>query len=173
MKPLVFLLASLMATCQQVNASDGARSTQMKLEELLQRLEQERPWTLEKIESVLGVTSVVDQANEYWTHYSAVGPVTLEEGVVVEKLDFGLNNTTQALPRFIVYLSDDSSCITRQRITQTYPDIQINYNNMPRGRSLNEQVYHIKKREWGDILFGFKVRRPDCLSSIIFRTEGS
>jgi hypothetical protein len=169
MKLHVFFLASLMAACQQ--ASDGARSTQMKLEELLQRLEREHPWTPAKIESVLGVTSAVDQANEYWTHYSAVGPVELEEGVVVEKLDYGLNNTTQAMPRFIVYLSDRSSCISRQRIVKSYPDIQMDYQNIPRGRSLNEQTHYFTNRAWGELSFGFKVRRPDCLSSILFRDK--
>jgi hypothetical protein len=169
MKLFALFFASLMLACQQVDA----RSTQMKLEELLQRLEQERPWTLAKIESVLGVRSVVDQANEYWTHYSALGPLELGEGVVVEKLDFGLNNTTRELPRFIVYLTDSSSCIPRQRIVQSYPDIQVDYDNMPRGRSLDELTHYVTKRTWGELSFGFKERRPDCLSSILFRTEGS
>jgi hypothetical protein len=172
MKSLALFLAPLMLACQQVNASDGARSTHMKLEELLQRLEQERPWTPAKIESVLGVTPVLYEANEYWTKYLA-GPVELEEGVTVEKLRFSLKNATQAVPRFTVYLSDDSSCVTRQRITSTYPDIQMDYQNIPRGRSLDEQIYYDAKRAWGELSFGFKERRPDCLSSIIFRTEGS
>jgi hypothetical protein len=170
MKLLALFLAPLMLACQQVNASNGARSAQMKLEELLHRLEQERPWTPTKIESVLGVKPVLSQANEYWSFYSA-GPVTLEEGVVVEELEFGLKGSTQAIAGFTVYLSDDSSCVTRQRIIGTYPDIQV--HDIPRGHSLNERTYYIKKREWGNLLFGFKVRRPDCLSAIVFKLEGS
>jgi hypothetical protein len=168
MKLIALFFASMMLACQQVNA----RSTQMKLEELLQRLEQARPWTPTKIESALGVKPVLARANEYWSFYSA-GPVTLEEGGVVEALEFGLKGSTQTIAGFTVHLSDDSSCMTRQRITNTYPDIQMDRQNIPRGHSLNEKIYYDTKRAWGELSFGFKERRPDCLSSIVFKLEGS
>ena len=156
---VMLLLAFLTAGC----------SAQMKLEELLQRLEQERPWTPTKIEAVLGAKPVRDNtSNEYWTFYS-IGPVDLEEGLIIERLHFGLKGAAQTIAGFTVYFSDRSSCITRHRIIESYPDIQKDFQNMPRGHSLDEKVYYYTKRTWGTLAFGFKERRPECLASVVFR----
>ena len=143
----------------------------MKLEELVQKLEDANPWTVERVESVLGARLALVRSNDVFTVHTS-GQFLFEEGLIVEEVHLRLRVDTNGMIRLIVSLSDEASCFTLDRIKRTYPDTKISPFGFPRGHSLNEQTYHWAKRPWGHIAFGFKERRRDCLSGITFIPTG-
>jgi hypothetical protein len=70
--------------------------------------------------------------------------------------------------RLILSLEDDTILFTLNRIKKTWADIQLDPSTFPRGQSWDEKRHYRMKRPWGQISFGFKERRPNCLASITF-----
>jgi len=143
----------------------------MKLEELVQKLENANPWTVEAVEKILGTKLSVTYSSKHILSYES-GQLDYDEGLLLVKTELRLNKGTNEMTRLIVNLSDDASCFMLDRIKRAYPDIQLDPYGPPRGKSLDEETGFWAKRPWGHISFGFKERRPNCLSSIIFIPKG-
>jgi hypothetical protein len=143
------------------------RRMNMKLEELVQKLDDANPWPVEKVEEVLGTKLVVTKLSGITTHYKS-GQLIFVEGLIIEQVDFRVHMNTKEMFRLILDISDNASCFTRERLKKVYSDIQLDLNNPPRGDAPGIKIYYNTKRSWGRIAFGFKLKRPDCLSGIIF-----
>ena len=147
----------------------------MKLEELIQKLEAANPWTVERVEPVLRAKLVKIDSTKTFVVYTA-NRLLYEEGLIVEEVHLRLRVDTNEMIRLIVNLNDEASCFTLDRIKRTYPDIE----HDPYGLSVSHDAEHSPngsfgywtKRPWGHIDFGFKERRPDCLSGITFIPTG-
>jgi len=139
----------------------------MKLEKLVQKLDAANPWTVERVESVFDSKLALIRSNDVFMVYTA-GPFHYEEGLVIEEVHLRLKADSNEMIRLIVRLSDDASCFAFDRIKKTYPHTQIGPLAGPRGQSLDEETHYWTKRLWGHISFGFKERRPSCLSSVVF-----
>jgi hypothetical protein len=139
----------------------------MKLEELVQKLDAANPWTVERVETALGVKLALARSNDSFAVHTT-GPLNHDEGLLVKEVHLRLDTDTGEMIRLIVSLSDDASCFTLDRIKRTWPDTQHDPFPDPRGDSWNEETGYWTERPWGHIDFGFKERRPNCLSSIVF-----
>jgi hypothetical protein len=159
------LIAAALPVQGRLDSEKG--SMNMKLEELVQKLDDANPWPVEKIEEVLGTKLVVTEQSSVTTYYES-GQLIFEEGLIIEQVDFRVHLNTKEMFRLILDISDNASCFTRERLKKTYPDIELDLSNPPRGDSPNEEISYNTKRPWGRIAFGFKLKRPDCLSGIIF-----
>jgi hypothetical protein len=163
---IAFALATVMLPAS-AHPDIEERRMNMKLEELVQKLDTADPWPVEKVEEVLGTKFVVTKQSSITTYYRS-GQIIFEEGLIIEQVSFRVDIDTKEMFRLILDISDNASCFTRERLKKTYPDLQLNLSNPPRGDSLNEETSYNTKRPWGRIAFGFKLKRPDCLSGIIF-----
>jgi hypothetical protein len=139
----------------------------MKLEELVQQLDAANPWSVDAVERVLGTTLAVTYSSEHILSYES-GQLIYDEGLILDGMELRLDKKTKEMSRLILSLSDDASCFTLDRIKRTWPDTQHDPFPGPRGDSWNEEIGYWTERSWGHIDFGFKERRPKCLSRIIF-----
>jgi hypothetical protein len=163
---IAFALAAVMLLAS-AHPDVKERRTNMKLEELVQKLDDANPWPVEKVEEVLGTKFVVAQSSSITIYYES-GQLIFEEGLIVEQVDFRVDIDTKEMFRLILNISDNASCFTRERLKKTYPDLQLDLSNPPSGDSPNAKTYFDTKRSWGRIAFGFKEKRPDCLGGITF-----
>ncbi|MDR3323275.1 MAG: hypothetical protein LBS89_03630 [Zoogloeaceae bacterium] len=138
----------------------------MKLEELVQKLDDAYPWPVDKVNAILGANLVETDSNGVATPYVTEERLVYDEGLIVEEVELRVFEKTGEPTRLILDFGDDASCFTLDRVKQTYPVLVI--TDMPRGRSLEEETNFSTQQSWGRISFGFKERRPDCLSSITF-----
>jgi hypothetical protein len=158
---------------------------EMKLEELIQKLEDANPWALEKVESIFGTkfTKVTyNYAKDYFYSYIAKS-LHFEEGLIVEEVELRIGVAKNNLARLIVDFSDDSACFTRDRLKKTWPDLQISPYGPVIVKSYNAETAKVERmwlesvsywtdRPWGHIAFTFKELRPDCLSGFTFIPTG-
>ncbi|MDR2208787.1 MAG: hypothetical protein LBE22_07455 [Azoarcus sp.] len=144
---------------------------QMKLEELIQKLDAANPWTVERVEKVLGSKLIETSSTKTFVIHET-GQLLFEEGLSIKEVHLRLRVATNEMIRLIVDLSDEASCFALDRITNSYPSVKVSPLGGPRGRSLDEETHYWAERPWGHISFGFKERRPKCLSSIIFIPKG-
>jgi hypothetical protein len=140
----------------------------MKLETLIQKLSDVYPWTVHAVERVLG-TKLSNDRPYMDNSFFSTKRLAYEEGLLVNEVEVRIIESTGKTVRLILSLADDAACFTRKRIEQTYPDIFL--TDVPRGRSMEDKAYFTTKRPWGELSFGFKEKRRDCLSSIVFIPE--
>ncbi|MCL2160496.1 MAG: hypothetical protein FWH56_01205 [Betaproteobacteria bacterium] len=139
----------------------------MKLEELVQNLDAANPWSTEKVESIFCTKLALSRSNDSFAVYTA-GPFLYEEGLVIEETHLRLKIPTNEMIRLILNLEDDTSFFTLNRIEKNWPDVQLDSSTFPRGQSWDEKRHYRVERPWGQISFGFKEHRPNCLASITF-----
>jgi hypothetical protein len=163
---IAFALAAVMLPAS-AHPDVKERRTNMKLEELVQKLDAANPWPVEKVEEVLGTKLTAVYSSSITTYYES-GQLIFEEGLIIAQVDFRVDIDTKEMFILILDISDNASCFTRERLKKTHPDLQLNLNNPPREDSPNEEISYNTKRLWGTLSFGFKVKRPNCLSSIAF-----
>jgi hypothetical protein len=163
---IAFALATVMLPAS-AHPDIEERRTNMKLEELVQKLDAASPWPVEKAEEVLGVKLTASPLSNAFISYE-VGQLIFEEGLVIEEVELRVKIVTKETIRLILNLSDNASCFTRERLKKTYPNLQLDLSNPPRRDSPDAKTYYDTKRSWGHIAFGFKVKRPDCLAGITF-----
>jgi hypothetical protein len=159
---ILFLSCLINTSCTISN-----KEPEMKLEELVQRLDAANPWTVESVGHILEVSLVASRSWGPNTSYTAY-QLSYGEGLIIEEVEFRLKAPANETIRLILSLSDDANCFSRERIKKSYPNIRPSPFGPPRGTSLNEKEYFWTARQWGNIAFGFKTRRPACLSSITF-----
>ncbi|MDR2208788.1 MAG: hypothetical protein LBE22_07460 [Azoarcus sp.] len=145
--------------------------SQMKFEELIQKLDAANPWTVERVEEVLGSKLIETSSTKTFVIHKT-GQLLFEENLIIEEVHLRLRIAKNELIRLIVSLSDEASCFTLDRIKESYPDIQNDPYGLTPGDSPNATFGYWTQRPWGHINFAFKMRRPKCLSHIAFIPKG-
>jgi hypothetical protein len=156
-------------------ADNGKLTTQrggkMKLEELIHKLSNAYPWTIHEVESILGI-KLSNHRPHADNSFLSTRQLAYEEGLLIKEVEVRITKRvgrTGETVRLILDLADEAACFTRERIKKTYPDLSL--TDVPRGRSMEEEAYFSSSQLWGRLSFGFKEKRRDCLSSIVFIPE--
>jgi hypothetical protein len=124
----------------------------MTLEELVQKLEEANPWTLEKVESIFNTKFTkltYNYAKDSFYSYIAKS-LHFEEGLIVEEVELRVDGTSKEMVRLIINLNDESNCFTLDRIKQTYPDIYYGSKNRLDSNFQNAKVYFLTNKEGFD-----------------------
>jgi hypothetical protein len=136
----------------------------MNLEELVQKLSDAYPWTLDNVSGVLGQQFVEGSHTSSSTRYFATS-LSYEEGLLIGSVELRRKIKTADAVRLILNLSDDAACFTLNRIKKTYPQLVI--TGMPNGAPGSETNFSAET-SWGRVSFGFKEKRRECLASVTF-----
>jgi hypothetical protein len=142
----------------------------MKPEELIQKLSDVYPWRVHDVENILGVK--LPKSEKHHSSFISEQQIAYEGGLLINEVEVRITaraDRAGETVRLILNLADDAACFTRKRIEQTYPGLFL--TNAPHGHSLEEEANFSSKQSWGRLSFGFKEKRRDCLSSIIFIPE--
>jgi hypothetical protein len=120
------------------------------------------------VERALGIKmSLVSEGtfNDYSAHGVDLGRETLE---LVDFREPSTNGGAKRGPMLALKLGD--SCVARSEVLARYEGLVI--ADVPRDRSANEQTYYARQEPWGTLSFGFQVRSPDCLKTVVFSLRG-
>ncbi|MDR2015031.1 MAG: hypothetical protein LBP99_05335 [Azoarcus sp.] len=147
-------------------AQASSESKKMGFVELVQKLEAADPWSVEKVSEALGGISLpLTYSNEYILSYTANNFI-YENELLVKKVELRLSIRKNKMARLILYLNENTKCITQNNLKKMYPDLYSSPYN-------SEDTFYLEtKRSWGLISFGFKEGRFDCLGSIVFIPKG-
>jgi hypothetical protein len=144
--------------------------TPMKIGELVERLEAAYPWTVEKVESILGAGLTVTYDTKNVISHEA-SHITYE-GLLIDNVELRLKKPAMDTVRLIFHVSEKAVCITRESIEKTYPGGEKGEELRPASLD-GGRIDYIVKRPLGKILFRFRyLIRPDCLAGITFIPEG-
>ncbi|MDR2259353.1 MAG: hypothetical protein LBE06_00125 [Azoarcus sp.] len=168
----LWLMINISMSASTAMADDGRLMIQkggkMKLEELIHKLSDAYPWTVHEVEGILGI-----KLSNYRPHadnsFLSTRQLAYEEGLLLKEVEVRITERagrTGETVRLILDLADEAACFTFERIKQSYPDLAL--TSIPRTQSLEDQAYFSSKQPWGRLSLGFKEKRPNCLSSIIF-----
>jgi hypothetical protein len=136
-------------------------------------LAQQVPFTRTKVEAVL-MTPLVEKdtsrspfPNKAFRFYIAGRTVSLSDGVVISDVDLRIRHRA-GHPGFLV-LNLNGACIGLHKIRAHYEDIKLTFP--PRPDSADPSTGYSVLLPWGKLSFGFLMRNPDCLSSLVFDPE--
>jgi len=136
-----------------------------QLKEFVQKLEDVKPLTLEKVEEQLGVKLALSQSTSVSTWYKAEGQFIYGKGVIVNRVLLQVSKATNESLSLMASFYDPQSCYTQEQIEKSYPDGFIEPIDM-------EERYYAKKRPWGILSFGFMGwDKKDCMNSIAIKTN--
>lgn len=145
----------------------------MTLWQTIDALAQQIPFTRAKVEAVL-MTHLVEKdtsgspfPNTAFRFYVAGRTVRLSDGVVISNVDLRIRRRA-GHPGFLV-LNLNGACIGLDEIRAHYEDIKLTFP--PRPDSADPSTGYSVFLPWGKLSFGFPVRNPDCLSSLVFDPE--
>jgi hypothetical protein len=158
---------SISGNCQEVEMKDTCTQNNPAFEKLLQKLGDAYPWSVDKLEKVLGVRLApkTNQFNEYIISYGA-NDVAYADELLVSEVELRLKKETGDFILLILRIDKNTTCITREKIKHIYPDLVL--TSVPSGHSWEEEARFSAKQVWGRLSFGFKENRPNCLYSIAF-----
>ncbi|MCL2876148.1 MAG: hypothetical protein FWF12_07650 [Betaproteobacteria bacterium] len=135
----------------------------MNLVELVQRLEDANPWTVEKVSEALGgVDLTLARSDQYIYSYTA-NDIAYEDGLLFREIWLRHRSETKKMIRIILSVSRDTKCYTLANLEKMYPNIHDEQKIYDRGVN-----FFAIKRSWGRILFGFENERLECLGNIVF-----
>ena len=142
----------------------GTTTNPMTLWQAIDALARQVPFTRSKVQAALSVALIErdNPSNELFQFYKS-NPVKLAEGVEIENVDLRVKRSG-GHPGLVV-LSTDGACVSLGDVRARYGDLEI--TGTPRGRSLDEETMHSTQLPWGKLSFGFRERKPDCLSSVV------
>lgn len=138
----------------------------MNVWQLINTIANEMPVSQSKIEPLLGIVFKVEK-REYFSSLTAAGP-QLNDGMTLNKVSLLIRPSMQFDEKSALALKLAGACISLSDVRQHYG--QLNITQQPRGRSQEETTVHALDQPWGSLSFAFKETKPDCLSSITFRT---
>jgi hypothetical protein len=140
----------------------------MTLWQIIDTLAQQIPFSKQKVEAVLSTPLVetVSQFNNLFRFYESQ-PVELADGVVIATNDLSLKISGK--DPGLLGLQTSGTCITVKQLEARYKHLRI--VGTPRGHSLEEETTVAQEMPWGTLTFGFKDRKPDCLSSVGFEPK--
>jgi hypothetical protein len=137
----------------------------MTLWKVIKELEQQIPFSKEKIEQTLSTVLVRrDVSGNHFFFFYRSDPVQLQNGGLISHVDLRIKRESKH-PGFLV-LNISGECVPLQQVRMHYNQTRI--TDHPRGRSLDEVTSHTATLPWGELSFSFKERQPDCLSSVAF-----
>ncbi|MCL2590961.1 MAG: hypothetical protein FWD67_08830 [Betaproteobacteria bacterium] len=158
----VFLLIGCLASPAWSTERDVA------LEEFVQKLEKAKPWTREKIETLLESRFTKISSTGVVISHDMSGSFVRGKGLIFNEISFSVLTTTGEALYVEATLDDKSSCFTWEQIKNSYPGGSVDFMDVASGG----EVYYAKKLSGGDILFGFDGRKDgNCLTSITVRTN--
>jgi hypothetical protein len=114
------------------------------------------------VRTIFGELTLSD-SNEFVDFYTNKTPLTLGDGINVNKLDVRLHRTKR---RLMLTFEIDGACVTLRQIQNRYPKLQL--SDAPRGRSMNEKTTWTQHQNGVGTSFGFAEHTPDCLLSVTF-----
>ena len=136
---------------------------EMTLWEVIDHLGNHLPLRREKVEQLFALSlSKLESSNQYVTFWSGNGG-SLQNGVQASRIVLGIRNNDEQDTGMLT-LSLSGSCLKLDEIKSRYSDLAM--ASAPRGRSEDEETTLRTKNSWGNLVFGFAVRNPDCLSSV-------
>lgn len=167
----VFLmtLTGLVLGYGRMNESRGENrkmtTVQMTLWQAIDALAQQIPFAKAKIEVALSTTLLEreEPSNELFRFYKS-DRIPLRDGTVISTIDLRIK--IQGAHPGLLGIDLEGSCITLDDVRRRYNALEI--TDAPRGRSLQEETVYTAKLPWGELSFGFKEAKPDCLAGIGF-----
>ncbi|MCL2778259.1 MAG: hypothetical protein FWD73_09665 [Polyangiaceae bacterium] len=137
----------------------------MTLWQIIDALAQQIPFSKQKVEAVLSTQAVEweSQFNDLYRFYKSQ-PVKLADGVIISTIDLRIKRSGNHPG--LLGLDIDGTCITESQLIARYGRLRI--AGLPRGDSLDEESVYAQEMPWGTLSFGFKDRKPECLSSVGF-----
>jgi len=131
--------------------------------QLIEELIDHPSFTLDTIGQVLPIEFSERGDNGSASFYES-GPLHLADQVVIKKATLAIRHETGVSRLIGLDLSPDSVCVTLREMYAHYPNAKI--IGHPRGGSLDEMTTWAVRPPWGEIVFGFKERNPNCLSHV-------
>ncbi|WP_156437274.1 MULTISPECIES: hypothetical protein [unclassified Burkholderia] len=151
--------------------SEGSKkmhtTVQLSLWQLIDQLGAHQPIRREPVEHLLHTTLArTESSNEYFTFWSNGDgvPIALDDGTRIERIVLRTSNEGDARGALTLTLS--GRCIRRDDVKGRFAGMRI--AGAPSGRSPNEETTFRSETAWGELVFGFAERNPDCLSSVGF-----
>ena len=135
---------------------------QMNLWQAIDELAKQIPFSKDKVENVLSVRLNEVEHNTYRVFLEG-GPVDFADGRRIANVDLRVGFDPGNLG-FLV-LSIEGACVSLEQVRARYGSLEV--TDRPRGRSLDEMTSHSIQLPWGKLSFGFTVRNPECLASIV------
>lgn len=173
----VFCLATEITGCspatEQYRTDSQMIQPNMTLWQTIDALAQQIPFTRAKVEAVL-MTHLVEKdtsgspfPNREFQFYVPGRTARLSDGVVISNVDLRIRRRA-GHPGFLV-LNFNGACIGLDEIRAHYEDIKLTFP--PRPDSADPSTGYSAFLPWGKLSFGFLMRNPDCLSSLVFDPE--
>ena len=153
--------------------AQSMKSKKMKLEELVQKLENANPWSIEKVSEALGTKLTPGYSNQSNASYVA-NRLEYGEGLIVNEVRLRLSiKRNNEMIRLILGFAKDAACLTHEHLKEIYPSMDyVLPGPLPstlEGHSPTHpyRTYEVK-RPWGDLFFKFYYEQPNCLAGITF-----
>jgi len=127
-------------------------------------------FTLDSVKQVLPIEFTERPRNSFFSPWESES-LRLVDQVKIKTVDLRISHKDGISRMLVLDLAPDSACITLEQVRTHFPEGVYEFAP-PRFRSPNEKNYYTLRQPWGEISFGFKVRNPDCLASVVIdRTE--
>lgn len=130
---------------------------------LLDALCRSVPLSVSVVEAVIARRLSLTGGNEYFHFYSGAGP-TLGDGTVIASVELRVARDNPAHRGFLL-LGLGGRCVTLDEISGRYGTPTL--TDVPRGRSDDEETSYAVMQTSIRLGFGFAVRNPDCLATIV------
>jgi len=131
--------------------------------QLIEALIEHPAFNLETIGQVLPV-DFSERHRSAGTSFYEGGALHLADRTIIETIHLGIRRKNGISKWVGLDIAPNTTCITRDEVKTNYPDIII--ISAPRGHSLDEMTTWGIRRDWGEVVFGFKERNPRCLAHI-------
>jgi len=150
--------------------AQSMKNKKIKLEELVQKLEDANPWSIKKVSEALGAKLTPDYSNQYNASYVA-NRLEYGEGLIADKVKLRLSiKRNNEMIRLILDFAKDAACLTHEHLKEIYPSMDY-IGSGPRlehnSPTYSYRTYEVK-RSWGDLFFKFDYQQPNCLTGITF-----
>ncbi|MBN3745502.1 hypothetical protein G3N96_08645 [Burkholderia sp. Se-20373] len=151
--------------------SEGSKkmhtTVQLSLWQVIDQIGAHQPIRREPVEHLLHAKLArSESSNEYFTFWSNDdgAPIKLDDGTQIERVVLRTSNEGGAQGALTLTLS--GHCVGRDEVKAHFAGMRI--AGTPTGRSPNEETTFRSETPWGELVFGFAERNPDCLSSVGF-----
>jgi len=160
---LAFLAISTAACAAESQPRTSMDTHHTTLWQLIETLIDHPSFTLDTIGQAIPVEFTERGNNGSFSFYRG-GPLRLVDQVVIKTATLAIRHESGVSRLIGLDLSPDSVCVTRRELYTHYPNAKI--IGHPRGGSLDEMTTWAVRPSWGEIVFGFKERNPNCLSHV-------
>jgi len=167
---LLLLFALVCSGCQSI-AYTSKENTMIKLNQsiwhLIDNIQTQPSLTLGHIEKKLAqsLAQETQHSNEYFEFYKGQ-TIQLAGETTVTQIDLRLPRQAARSPGMLL-MRLEGDCITMPQLKQQYENLQV--TDIPRGKSMEEATTYTATTPWGEIDFGFQVKKPDCLAYVILK----